>query len=120
MNNKSKYNLFKNTKYAIDGFNEILSNEVSFKTELLLLLVLSSIFFIFDFTVFETIIMIGVGFLVLVIEAINSSIERVVDLCTKEIHPLAKQAKDIGSFAVMLSIIFFVFTWSLIIFTKLN
>ncbi|WP_413308697.1 diacylglycerol kinase family protein [Bacillus sp. 1P10SD] len=34
------------------------------------------------------------------LELINTAIERVVDLVTKEYHPLAKQAKDIAAGAV--------------------
>ena len=34
---------------------------------------------------------------VLALELVNSAIERVVDLTTSEIKPLAKQAKDISS-----------------------
>ena len=50
---------------------------------------------------------------VLIIELVNSAIENVVDLVTKEIHPLAKSAKDIGSTAVMFSIILHVALWIL-------
>ena len=35
-------------------------------------------------------------------EALNSSIEAAVDLCTTEMHPLAKIAKDTGSTATLL------------------
>lgn len=36
------------------------------------------------------------------LEMMNSAIERVVDLVTKEFHPLAKDAKDIAAGAVLL------------------
>ena len=39
------------------------------------------------------------AFLVLITEALNTGIEKAVDLCTGERHPLAKAAKDCGSFA---------------------
>ncbi len=35
------------------------------------------------------------------LEMVNSAIERVVDLATTEIHPLAKQAKDMAAGAVL-------------------
>ena len=38
---------------------------------------------------------------VLALELVNSAIERVVDLTTSEIKPLAKQAKDIAAAAVL-------------------
>ena len=49
-------------------------------------------------------------------ELINSAIENIVDLCTKDIHPLAKNAKDIGSTAVMFSIILHIICWVFILF----
>lgn len=39
--------------------------------------------------------------LVIAMELINTAIERVVDLATKECHPLAKQAKDMAAGAVL-------------------
>ena len=56
------------------------------------------------------------GILVLIVELINSAIENVVDLCTKEIHPLAKNAKDIGSTAVMFTISLHLVCWVFILF----
>lgn len=38
----------------------------------------------------------------LVLEMLNSAIERVVDLVTNQFHPLAKQAKDIAAGAVLI------------------
>lgn len=37
----------------------------------------------------------------LALEMFNSAIERVVDLATSELHPLAKQAKDMAAGAVL-------------------
>ena len=47
--------------------------------------------------------------LVLIVEALNTGIEKTVDLCTSERHPLAKAAKDCGSFACGTAIAAFVF-----------
>ncbi len=49
----------------------------------------------------EWLIIIFVIALVIGAELINSSIERVVDLASPEIHPLAKEAKDIAAGAVL-------------------
>lgn len=48
---------------------------------------------------FVVLILIG-GMLAL--ELMNSAVERVVDLVTQEHHPLAKQAKDLASGAVLI------------------
>jgi len=39
---------------------------------------------------------------VLALELVNTAVERVVDLVTKEFQPLAKQAKDVAAGAVLL------------------
>ena len=50
-------------------------------------------------------------FLVLIAELVNSAIERVVDLVTSEIHPLAKEAKDLGSSVVFVTIMMVSVIW---------
>jgi Diacylglycerol kinase len=47
-----------------------------------------------------------------IVELLNSSIENVVDLCSPDIHPLAKKAKDMGSAAQMIASGVLVITWS--------
>ena len=49
--------------------------------------------------------------LVLVVEQLNSAIEAMVDLASPDYHPLAKKAKDMGSAAVLVSIIMAVTVW---------
>ncbi len=50
-------------------------------------------------------------FLSVVIELINSSIEKAVDFTSKEFHPLAKKAKDMASSAQLIGLIFWAFIW---------
>ena len=61
-------------------------------------------------------VLLATAFLVLIIELLNSAVENVVDLVTKEIHPLAKSAKDIGATAVMFSIVLHLLCWIIILF----
>ena len=49
---------------------------------------------------------------VLIVELLNSAIEAVVDRVSADLHPLSKRAKDIGSAAVMLSLITCAAMWS--------
>lgn len=116
MQNKPKYNIFKNTKYALDGLITAIKTESSFKLELFCaIFIIIGIIFV-DTSLTNKLILLVSGILVLITELINSAIENVVDLCTKEIHPLAKNAKDIGSTAVMFSIILHIVCWGLIVF----
>ncbi|EKD26482.1 MAG: hypothetical protein ACD_79C01163G0001 [uncultured bacterium] len=50
-------------------------------------------------------------FIVLITELLNSGIEAVVDMFTKEYHELAKKAKDLGSAAVLLSLANLTIVW---------
>ncbi|OCL87898.1 Diacylglycerol kinase [Aliarcobacter thereius] len=115
MHNKPKYNLFKNWKYAIDGLITVIKTESSFRLELFCaIFIIAGILYI-DTSLTNKLILLVSGILVLIVELINSAIENVVDLCTKEINPLAKNAKDIGSTAVMFTIGLHVVCWVLII-----
>ena len=61
-------------------------------------------------------LMIASVLLVMVVELLNSGIEAVTDRVSLEDHALAKRAKDLGSAAVMLSLINVPVVWLLVIF----
>jgi diacylglycerol kinase (ATP) len=116
MNNKPKYHLFKNTQYAVDGFIHALKTESSFKLELIAgIFIFIAIYFV-EIDLIYKLVLIVTAFLVLIVELLNSAVENVVDLVTKEIHPLAKSAKDIGATAVMFCIILHLICWSVIVY----
>jgi len=54
--------------------------------------------------------------LVLVVELLNSAIEAVVDRVSLDRHSLSKNAKDLGSAAVMLSFALALVTWGVVIY----
>ena len=115
MHNKPKYSFFKNWRYAVDGLITALKTESSFKLELFFSIFIVIGIISIDTSLTNKIILLITGILVLIVELINSAIENVVDLCTKEIHPLAKNAKDIGSTAVMFTISLHIVCWCLIL-----
>ena len=55
---------------------------------------------------------IGLGLIVLAIEALNSAIERTVDLAMPDRHPLAGRAKDAASGAVLLAGVGWAVVWA--------
>ncbi|AXH11844.1 diacylglycerol kinase [Halarcobacter bivalviorum] len=115
MNNKPKYHLFKNTKYALDGFIHAFKTESSFKLELFCAIFIIIGILLIDVSLIYKLILFVTGILVLIVELINSAIENVVDLVTKEHAPLAKTAKDIGSTAVMFTIGLHTITWIVVL-----
>jgi diacylglycerol kinase (ATP) len=52
----------------------------------------------------------------MIVELLNSGIEAVTDRVSLEDHRLAKRAKDLGSAAVMLSLINVPVVWLLVLF----
>ena len=111
MLNKQKYNLMKNWKYALNGLKELISYETSFKLELISLLFLTPVIILLNVTLIEKILLFSSLFLILIIEALNGAVERVVDLVTTEYHPLAEKAKDVASGAVFLTITLTIIIW---------
>jgi diacylglycerol kinase (ATP) len=64
----------------------------------------------------ERALMIASVLLVLIVELVNSAIEATVDRISLENHALAKRAKDIGSAAVLISLINVLVIWGLVLF----
>lgn len=115
MNNKPKYHLFKNTQYALSGLLHALKTESSFRLELIASIFIISAIVMIDIALTHKLILLVTGILVLIVELLNSAVENVVDLVTKEFAPLAKSAKDIGATAVMFTIILHVSCWIIIL-----
>ena len=66
----------------------------------------------------ERLLLIGSIFLVLIVELVNTAIESAIDRHSFEINPLAKRAKDLGSAAVMLSLVFAGAVWACILWSR--
>ena len=106
--------VWKASVYSIQGLKAAWKHESAFRQELMIGLLLLPISFWIANTWVEVAVLMGVCFLVLIVELLNSAVEAVVDRVGHEHHELAGQAKDMGSAAVMLSLIMAVGTWILI------
>lgn len=53
----------------------------------------------------ERAVLIGVAALVLIVELLNSAVESAIDRISLDQHELSKRAKDLGSAAVMVSLL---------------
>jgi len=65
----------------------------------------------FGETSVERILMLGAGLLVILMELLNSAIEATLDRVSTEHHDLTGAAKDMGSAAVFVAALFFVYVW---------
>jgi len=102
--------------YSLDGLSAALRHEDAFRLELLLALVLIPIALHAPASGTGKAVMVASILLVLVVELLNSAIEAVTDRISLEDHVLAKRAKDMGSAAVMISLINVPVVWLLILF----
>ncbi len=116
MTNKPAFNLFKNISYALSGMKEVLKSETSFRIQLGVVGVIGIALLFVPLPVGAKWILFASTWLVLLAEAINSAIERVVDLVTLEQHELARQAKDIGAFAVLLAFVIVLMVWGITLY----
>ncbi|MCI5968565.1 diacylglycerol kinase [Helicobacter sp.] len=107
---KPKYNFFKNTSYALKGI-QFLFKETAFKIELCIIIPCLILSFFLPIGLIEHLLLIGVLFLILIAEAINTSIEACVNLVTMKWNKQAKIAKDCASSAVFFSILLATTVW---------
>ncbi|MFN5350918.1 MAG: diacylglycerol kinase [Polaromonas sp.] len=68
----------------------------------------------------ESVFLAGTVVLVMIVELLNTGIETAIDRIGPEWHDLSKRAKDMGSAAVLLSLLLCAATWSLAIFQRLT
>ncbi len=105
--------------YSVAGIHAAWKNEVAFRQELILCVVLVPAAFWLGDSAVERSLLIGTCLLVLLVELLNSAIEAVVDRVGTERHELSGRAKDIASAAVFVSLCLTVVCWGLILFENI-
>lgn len=93
------------TRYSLDGLQAAWKNEAAFREEVLLAAIAVPLALYLGHSGIERALLIASVWSILVVEILNSAIEAVVDKASPERHELAKRAKDMGSAAVMLTMI---------------
>ena len=101
--------------YSLDGLSAAFRHEDAFRQEVLLALILIPIAIHTHVSGVGKAVMVAAVLLVLIVELINSGIEAVTDRISLEDHVLAKRAKDMGSAAVMISLINVPVVWLLVL-----
>ncbi|WP_442593335.1 diacylglycerol kinase [Parapusillimonas sp. JC17] len=105
--------------YSVSGLKAAFLNEAAFRQELLLFAFLLPLSFVVGQTFYQCILLILVLCLVLVVELINSAIEAVADSVSLEWDARLGRAKDLGSAAVMLSILCAASVWLAFIYKRI-
>jgi diacylglycerol kinase (ATP) len=104
--------------YAMAGLAAAWKHEHAFRQELVMVVIGTVIALFLPVSLFQKLFLISVLVFVLIVELFNSAIEAIVDRVSLERHPLSKNAKDMGSAAVMLSIFLALACWSVVLINR--
>jgi len=102
--------------YSLNGLRSAISNEAAFRQEVCIAVVLLVVLLFLPLSLLWKGLLFFATTSVLVVELLNSAIESVVDIASPEYHDLAKRAKDLGSAAVLVSIVLAIVLWGGAIF----
>jgi len=106
--------------YSLNGLRFAITHETAFMQEVAIYAILLVILFFLPISVtFKCILLLG-NTIVLIVELLNSAIESIVDMTSPEYNVLAKQAKDLGSAAVLISIMLAIALWIYALAVMLN
>ena len=106
-------------RYSMDGLRAAYTGEDAFRQETLLALVLLAAALWLGRTWVEVALLVGSLLLVLMVELLNSGIEAAINRTGPEWHALSKRAKDMGSAAVLLSLLLGAGIWLAALYTHL-
>lgn len=97
--------------YSLLGLKAAFRHEAAFRQELFLAIIFLPLAFWLDVTPVQRTMMVAALILVMIIELLNSAIEAVVDRIGTEKHDLSGRAKDLGSAAILVSLLLTTYIW---------
>jgi len=98
-------------RYSVQGFSAAFRHEAAFRQELMLFVVALPLAMWLGQSLTQRVLLVGTVCLVLIVELLNSALEALADAITLEHHPLVGRAKDLGSAAVMLTLVLAAGVW---------
>lgn len=101
--------------YSWAGLLAAYSGEAAFRQLLALNALLLPLALYLEVDKAERALLIAVCLLALIVELLNSAIEATVDRISLELHPLSKQAKDLGSAAQLVALTLIGSVWAVIL-----
>lgn len=97
--------LFNAFRYSMQGLASCYRNEEAFRQEALLFIILLVVIILIPVSGVLKLLLFVVNISVLAVELLNSAVETIVNKVAPEYDELAGRAKDMGSAAVLLSLI---------------
>jgi len=105
---------------SMKGFKATWLHEEAFRQEVYLFVVGAPLGFWLGESATEKLLLVGSLIIVMIVELLNTGIEIVVDRISFERHELSGRAKDVGSAAVLSSLILAGLAWGLILIPRLT
>jgi diacylglycerol kinase (ATP) len=118
-NNTGFRRLYNAFFFSLQGFRACFRTEEAFRQEVLISLILIPLALWLGRNALEDILLVGSILLVLIVELLNTAVERAIDRISFERHELSKEAKDMGSAAVLLMLFLAGFTWATILLPRI-
>lgn len=115
-----KRSIIDSFNYAVTGIITSVKTERNMLIHYIVAITVLGLSLIFNFTRVEFLILLFSIALVLIMEMINTAIEKTVDMITKEYHPFARIAKDISAGAVLIASVNAVIVGYLLFFDRLS
>jgi len=103
--------LFFAFKNSLRGFLFALKSEAAFRLECYILILAGILIYALGLSFSEGSVLILSVLFIMIIELLNTAIEKTVDRISKEHHELSKAIKDVASAAVFLSLVICAFAW---------
>jgi len=108
--------VWKALQYSLAGLNHAARYEPAFRQEIVLTCVMIPLACVIPVSTLLKLFLITAHLIVLIVELLNTAIECVVDKVCPEYDPLVKQAKDMGSAAVLLSLVILALVWAVALY----
>src|SRR3954468_13187658 len=112
--------LLRATVNTWNGLVAAARSEAAFRQELAALVLATPLAFMLTGEAWRRLALIGVVVLVLVVELLNTAVEKLADRVTLAIDPQIGKVKDMGSAAVGLALLIAGFTWLLALVERLG
>jgi diacylglycerol kinase (ATP) len=101
------------------GLDDAIRNESAFRQEVVLAAILLPIAFWVPVVPVERALLVATVLLVMIVELLNTGVEAAIDRISFERHSLSKRAKDIGSAAVLVSLVLLGLVWAIVLWPLL-
>ena len=101
--------------FSLDGIKSCMKSEEAFRQEVYVSIILIPLGFYLGGGAIEKILLVGSILFLFIVELLNTAIEKTIDRISLEHSTLSKNAKDMGSAAVLFAILLAILVWVMIL-----